>query len=189
MKSALHIAVQSIEPSGLSFKTEERPEAFPVISELIAAGECRFTGPVRIVGRADRIQDLIEVKGTVRADIQFSCSRCLNDFETILSENFSVTFRQESSQAENVQQPAEKELTAEELGLIHFRGELIDLHESIQEQLVLMLPQRPLCSESCKGLCAQCGANLNQGDCGCRRSVRDDRLAILKNFKLNTDKD
>lgn len=188
MKSPLRIAIQSIEPSGLSFETEERPETFPVIADLIAAGECRFTGPVRIAGRADRARELIDVNATVRADIRLSCSRCLNDFQTVLSENFSVTFSQERPQPDNVPEPVEKELTADEFGLIRFRGEFIDLHESIQEQIVMMLPQRPLCSESCRGLCAQCGADLNQGECDCRQPVLDDRLAILKNFKVNTGK-
>jgi uncharacterized protein len=129
------------------------------------------------------------VSGTVRAGVRFSCSRCLKNFETVLSENFSVTFHQERLPSDRDSEPLEKELTADDVGLIHFRGETIDLHESVQEQIVMMLPQRPLCNESCKGLCAQCGADLNQGDCGCREPVFDDRLSILKNFKVNTDKD
>jgi len=183
MKSSLSIPIQPIEPSGLSFETDEKPEVFPVIAELVNAGECRFTGPVHIEGKAERTQDLITVTGTVRIEVRLSCSRCLKDFGTSLSETFSLTFSQKVPLAE----PVEKELTADEIGLIRFQGEQIDLHESIQEHIIMMLPQRPLCSESCKGLCPQCGADLNQAECGCWQPVLDDRLAILKNLKLNAD--
>ena len=187
MTSSLCIPIQSMEPSGLSFQSEENPESFPVIAELVKTDECRFISPIRITGRADRIQDLIEVSGTIETRIRLSCSRCLADFETTLSERYSLTFRWETSEADKTVEPAEKELTADEFGLIRFRGEQIDLRESIQEQIVMMLPQRPLCSESCKGLCPQCGADLNQGECDCLQPVLDDRLAILKNFKVKTD--
>ncbi len=187
MTSSLSIPIQSMEPSGLSFESEENPESFPVIAELVKTGECRFTAPIRIAGRADRIQDLIEVSGTVETNVRLSCSRCLADFETTLSESFTLTFRPSTPESAKVVEPAEKELTADESGLIRFRGEQIDLRESIQEHIVMMLPQRPLCSESCKGLCPQCGADLNQGECNCRQPVLDDRLAILKNFKVKTD--
>lgn len=189
MKSSLYLAVQSIEPSGLSFETEEKPEIFPVVAELIHTGECRFTDSIRIAGTAHRIQDLFKVTGTVRTGIRLSCSRCLNDVEASLSEKFSLTFSREVPQADPVAEPSEKELTVDEFGLIYFSGEQIDLHESIQEQIVMMLPQRPLCSESCKGLCPHCGADLNRGECGCRQPVLDDRLAILKNLIIKTDDD
>jgi uncharacterized protein len=43
---------------------------------------------------------------------------------------------------------------------------------------------RPLCKEDCKGLCPECGVNLNKGDCGCRSGPLDLRLAGLKNLKI-----
>lgn len=184
MTSSIILSIQALEPFGHSFESEERPEAFPVIAELAETGECRFIGPIRIAGRAHRTEDLIAVTGTVRIDIRLSCSRCLKDFEMSLSEDFSVTFSRQIPRPDGTPQPAEKELTADDFGLVHFQGEQIDLRESIQEQVVMMLPQRPLCSESCKGLCPQCGKDLNRGRCDCRQPVPDDRLAVLKNFKV-----
>jgi len=189
LKDSLIIPVQTIEQTRLSLACEEKPEAFPVFAELIRNGELVFTGPVTIAAKVDRVQDLIKAAGTVKTSLRIMCSRCLNEFEATMSDEFSFTFSKEIPKKDGTADTGEKELTAGEIGLIHFPGEHIDLHESIQEQVVMTLPQRPLCSESCKGLCPQCGKNLNQGDCDCRQPVLDDRLAVLKSFKVKTDDD
>jgi uncharacterized protein len=48
---------------------------------------------------------------------------------------------------------------------------------------VLAVPFAPLCAETCKGLCPQCGIDLNTGTCSCEAPV-DPRLAALKGLKL-----
>ena len=50
----------------------------------------------------------------------------------------------------------------------------------MREQFYLALPMKPLCREDCKGLCAQCGTNLNTGTCDCAPVWEDPRLAALK---------
>ena len=59
----------------------------------------------------------------------------------------------------------------------------IDLGHLVMEQLHLALPMKPLCSETCKGLCPQCGTNLNTGSCNCDPRWEDPRLAALKALK------
>ncbi len=54
------------------------------------------------------------------------------------------------------------------------------LAELATADILLELPTSVLCVESCKGLCPVCGANLNEGDCGCDRSQRDPRLDKLR---------
>ena len=46
-------------------------------------------------------------------------------------------------------------------------GSVIDLTDDIREDILITFPQSCLCSEDCRGLCPVCGANLNEGDCGC----------------------
>lgn len=53
-----------------------------------------------------------------------------------------------------------------------------ELDELIREDILLSLPSRFLCSESCKGVCPYCGANLNIDSCGCSAPT-DPRLAVL----------
>ena len=55
----------------------------------------------------------------------------------------------------------------------------------LREQFVLAVPYAPLCSETCKGLCPQCGIDLNSHTCACQKPI-DPRLAALKGLKLPT---
>jgi uncharacterized protein len=66
-----------------------------------------------------------------------------------------------------------------------FDGKTIDLDPIVREQVLLALPMNAVCREDCKGLCAQCGQNLNEKQCGCEKKVIDPRLAPLMNIKLN----
>jgi uncharacterized protein len=65
-----------------------------------------------------------------------------------------------------------------------YTGKVIDLDPIVREQILLELPEYPVCDEQCKGLCPVCGANLNDRECGCDRHVPDPRWAGLKNVKL-----
>ena len=62
----------------------------------------------------------------------------------------------------------------------YYRNDAIDLNELLREQFYLALPMKPLCGEACRGLCAQCGTNLNAGTCDCQPVWDDPRLSVLK---------
>ena len=72
--------------------------------------------------------------------------------------------------------PARRRPTDEELYPI--TDDDIDLGPLVRDAIVLELPMAPLCREDCAGLCPQCGANRNEGDCGCV-APRDPRWANL----------
>jgi DUF177 domain-containing protein len=55
----------------------------------------------------------------------------------------------------------------------------LDLAPMVREEVLLAIPDGPLCRPDCAGLCAMCGADLNAGPCGCDREVRDERWAVL----------
>ncbi|MCK4236882.1 MAG: DUF177 domain-containing protein, partial [Candidatus Krumholzibacteria bacterium] len=55
-----------------------------------------------------------------------------------------------------------------------------DIFPRVREAVILELPMKFLCSENCKGLCSRCGANLNEGDCGCNLRSGDSRWDVLK---------
>lgn len=75
------------------------------------------------------------------------------------------------------------ELVVEDLDLYGYEGEKLDLEPLLREQLLLAVPFAPLCSETCKGLCSQCGADLNREPCSCE-PILDPRLAALREIKL-----
>ncbi len=58
----------------------------------------------------------------------------------------------------------------------------LDLYELCYTEIVLAMPNKHLCKEDCKGICQECGKNLNDGPCGCATNTGDPRLAALSKF-------
>ncbi len=58
----------------------------------------------------------------------------------------------------------------------------INATSALREQVLLSIPMRPLCRPDCKGLCDQCGQDLNEGPCQCSRQDSDPRLAVLRSL-------
>ena len=59
-----------------------------------------------------------------------------------------------------------------------------ELDPLVREDIFLTLPSKILCKEDCKGVCQFCGANLNEGQCSCKKPV-DPRLEALKQLLDN----
>jgi uncharacterized protein len=66
----------------------------------------------------------------------------------------------------------------------YYTGEVVNLENILREQVLLTLPLKPLCSETCQGICPRCGADLNRETCQCSEEESDSPFAILKNIKL-----
>jgi len=122
------------------------------------------------------------VRGDLRGWMEVACSRCVGPVRVEVDEALVVTYvRADAVPAEDMD---DVEVTADDSDLYTFEDDVIDLEPLLREQLVLALPYAPLCSEDCKGLCSQCGADLNHTTCNCNRQVRDPRLAALETVKL-----
>jgi len=180
----MFIRIEQIKEEGLALDFEEKPEVFPVLSEMIHQGECEFTAPIKIALRAIRIDDMIEFRGEIDTLVRLPCGRCLEEYETPLKSRFDLTYGHQIPGIQEDEELDEVEISAEEMGLIYFEGETINLQDGIQEQIIMAFPIRALCKENCKGLCSNCGKDLNQGDCGCHQQPSDSRFAALKNLKL-----
>lgn len=164
---------------------EAQAEAFPVLKDMMKSNACAFLTPIKTRLRAYRINDIVEVEGNFESTVKLTCSRCLSEFETTLASRFTLTYMQENPDHLHILPDKELELTPEDIGLIPFRGEEINLMEGIQEQVVIAFPLKPLCSEKCKGLCSTCGAILNEAGCGCDTSTSNTNFSVLKNLKLD----
>lgn len=179
----MHIQIERITAEGLDLQFEKKPENFPVLSEMVSRGECEFLAPIKTSLRAVRIADRVEIEGDVRTSVALSCGRCLKVFEAALSSHFALTYTPRIEEVATVAGVDEVELRPEEINRIYFQGDQIDLQETIQEQVIMAFPIRALCSETCRGLCPQCGADLNLGDCSCSQQLSDSKFAVLKNFR------
>ncbi len=110
------------------------------------------------------------------------CSRCLTSFGMALKARFTVIYRRDVSIPSADE--AETELDEQALVSATYSGDNIDLSPEIGEQLAMELPLKPLCSEGCRGLCQTCGADLNQGQCGCDSRDFSLTFSALKDFKV-----
>jgi len=178
------ISVDEIQEAGLILDLEEPLATFPVLAEVAESDFCRFVGPVTVQVRAFQAHEMVEVEGQASVQVILTCSRCLKDFESSLSAQFALTYCRQLPEIEVEDDEEGTELSAEDMGLILFDGQEIDLTEGVQEQLVMALPFRPVCDEGCKGLCPQCGADLNVAPCDCRPQDFNLKMAALKDFKV-----
>jgi uncharacterized protein len=185
MKEAgMRLRTEDLMEGAFAFQFEEKHTAMPVLVEMVADGECEILTPIRVKGNALQVQQMIEISGAVELRARLTCSRCLNPFEIGLRNTFALNFTRTPPAMETAPGPKEVEMRPEMVGLVVFEGDEIDLRDAVQEQVVLALPQKPLCSENCRGLCPVCGFELNQGDCGCRPAAVNSGFAVLKNLKL-----
>ncbi len=177
----MKIRVEEIKLKPVIISGEEPVGDYPALTNVTDSGECEFVAPVKIELTAAREYDHIRVDGRVETTARLRCSRCLNVFETRITSSFSIFYNKNSG----VPLDDELELREEDLATISFQGEYIDFTNEIEDQLIMELPYKPLCTEECKGLCGTCGANLNEGDCGCERGGPDFRFGALKDYKIS----
>jgi len=181
----MRVNVDRIPDEGLTLQADEPTDRFPALKDAVQEGAVRFDSPLRMEIQVRRVARFVEASGQLRTSVHLSCSRCLGEFSRSLTIPFEATYSEETPAAEGSRKDAEIELTAEAIDLFPFHGREIDLREAVQEAVLLALPIRPLCREDCGGLCPRCGADLNQGACGCTENVVDPRFAALKGLKLD----
>ena len=115
-----------------------------------------------------RTDQHILVEGTLKSALSAECVRCLDSFHLPLQVRIEELFA--LTAAPHVADP---------LYAVEPDG-TIELTLPLREQVLLAQPIKPICQPDCKGLCNQCGKNLNEGPCECNDESIDPRLAALK---------
>ena len=143
----------------------EKDEDYALITE--------FGGPVVIKGKATNVDGAIKVEADGEIEVFMSCDRCVKDvkedIDFILDEVFVASG--------NAQEGDET-----------YSGSVIDLTGAVKKSILSSLPMKVLCSEDCKGLCPQCGKDLNTGECGCKTEHIDPRFESLRSlFKVDEE--
>jgi uncharacterized protein len=136
-------------------------------------------GPIQVSLSYYRAGTEIFVDGALDASTTAACSRCAEEFNQAGHRRFRYVLTPKVMNDDN-----EFALRAEDLELSFYQGEEIDLSPLVREQVLLALAERPLCREECRGLCPQCGVNLNEKECGCSTKAPDPRFALLRNLKV-----
>jgi uncharacterized protein len=131
----------------------------------------------RIVAALDSVDGGIEVSGVLSAPWTGECRRCLKPLSGELRCEVREVYRQR----------AEGELPDEDEETYPLVGEQLDLQPLVRDALLLELPIAPLCREDCQGLCSRCGADLNDGPCGCEEIAGDPRWGVLDDLRRTED--
>lgn len=178
----MKIAVDHIKDVPLTIHIDEPVDAFPLLVSMQEDNTCRITGRIQGDLIATREYENIRVFGRLAAPLALSCSRCLADISTYVDTSFTIFFRKEAALAAS----AEDELELGEMDLLSstYTGDEIDLAHEIEEQIAMEIPVKPLCSESCKGLCHECGTDLNTSSCSCSKETVSLAFSALKDFKV-----
>lgn len=159
-----------------------------------------------------KVDEVIVITGHVDTFLRLLCSRCGNTFHYGCSPQFTSLFCNDPVMAGIAHLPSsdtdsrvkgkpvgqsqgfarhahdfESDQASDEgkdIDIAYLSNDYIELGDILTEQLQLQVPFRPLCQESCKGVCFQCGTDLNLGRCACSKLKTLNPFSKLKDLKL-----
>ena len=137
-------------------------------------GEFPLKKPVSIRGTVTNKASLVRLEASVNFEYEAPCDRCGDTAVKIYNVPIERVLVGELENDENDE-------------IILVEDYKLDLYELVYTEVVLAMPNKHLCREDCKGICQECGKNLNDGPCGCATKTGDPRLAALR--KLLEDND
>ena len=130
-------------------------------------GKTGFVPPVEADITVRNRAGLVEFEADVSFTYRFECDRCAKAADRSYAYKFRhiiVEKLSDESGDDHIEAPDYK----------------LDTDALLRDDVLLELPSKFLCKESCKGLCPKCGKNLNEGSCTCNTRETDPRLAVLK---------
>lgn len=108
-----------------------------------------YQGKVSVEATALKDAGIVKVGVVLKSSLSLTCSRCFKEFLKPLTSAFELIYPCDLTQR------------------------IIELADDIREELMLTYPQKLLCKEDCKGLCARCGADLNEEKCHCKEEIEN----------------
>ena len=191
----MRVKIEEIRDQGLQLNESLGLEQ---LGTTLEGSGFRATEPLAVSAHLRRVSGGVLLNAKFTEHVETVCKRCLAETTLSLPVAFTINLVPKSlARGEDVldeseleekdrQQGAESggsfalDKTDEEV----FDGKVIDLEPIVREQLLLALPMNAVCREDCKGLCGQCGQNLNEKQCDCQEQRVDPRFAALKGLKL-----
>lgn len=130
------------------------------------------------------------VRGTLEGEVVLPCSRCAEDSVAAIKARFEdfesmPGLGNDEVEGEEIAAAGEMEDSTDGRIVFEHNSPMLDLAAICWEELMLAVPVIPLCRNDCKGLCAGCGVNLNEGMCACTEEEGDPRMAALRGLTLH----
>ncbi|MBS5937711.1 DUF177 domain-containing protein [Clostridium sartagoforme] len=127
-----------------------------------------------VVGNITSIGDVLTLRASIKTKLDLKCSRCLEAFI------YPIDIEIEERFTNNNELQNDEEI-------IFVDGNILDITEIVENVIISTLPIKRLCTDNCRGLCYQCGKNLNEGSCNCNTNDVDLRLAKLQELFGNKE--
>jgi len=178
----MFLDIKELELHPLDFEEEFQPDVIDL------GGEARQRTPLKTSGHAEVVEEHhgkheiitdIRLRGRLSTGLELQCARCLEPVNQDVVRYFELLYRPLGADAGR----DELSVTDAEAEIGYYQGNGILLEDVLREQVLLALPLKVTCREDCKGLCPQCGANLNEKRCSCAEPVEDPRWSGLKDLR------
>lgn len=175
------LKIDDIPEEGITLSWREEPLTLSAYLKSLSHIDFSFEESLQSEANLRKAGQTILIKGHIQTLLRLQCVRCLTDFLYPINASFDLSLHP----LRGILFSEEKELSNEEMGLDFFEGGEIHLSEIACEQVFLEIPIKPLCMETCKGLCPVCGRNLNLSSCGCLQEEWNSPFSALQKLKLN----
>ena len=178
----MFLDINQLELHPLEFQEEFQPNVIDL------GEEARQLTPLKTSGRAEVVEEHhgkhvvvkdLRLRGRLSVGLELPCARCLDPVQQEVEREFELLYRPLGVDAGR----DEISVTDAEAEIGYYQGDGILLEDALREQVLLALPLKVTCRADCRGLCPQCGKNLNQEQCSCSAPVEDPRWAALKDIR------
>jgi len=178
---SLIINIQNLPEEGINLREELDRSWLANIPEYCCVNDQAYVKDnIKISGHLVKEGNNLRLRGKVELVIKTLCSRCGKDVDYNVDSRFDLVLMPRKDEAVKM----ERELTPEDLDRLYYTGVEVDLTPYFHEQIALEIPMQFLCCPECKGVCPNCGANLNTESCRCLEQKADPRLAVLRQLKI-----
>ena len=178
----MFISLQELEVRKVEFSQQLAPGTIDLGGELRQSGLLTTKGRAELLkehrGGKNTVED-IRVLGDFSTEIEARCARCVEPVPTRIGGDFDLLYRPLGVDAGR----DERSISEAETEIGYYSGKGIELDDVLREQILLALPAKIVCAESCRGLCPKCGKNLNVETCACEEDSPDPRWAALADLK------
>lgn len=170
-------------------------ETLEVETDSLGSPDIVDLGPIETNGALSFAEPNYRLRGALRYQRTLSCYRCLGEISGDVDGDFEYSIERRrpprdeeddggSDEDGSSGKPGgEIELVQADLEVVIVESDHLDSGFFVREQILLQVPMKPLCRPECKGLCGQCGTDLNVSACVCKSSAADPRWAGLESIK------
>jgi len=183
----MFIKIKDLELRKLEFDEAIQPGTIDLGEDIRQIRTLKANGRAELLrenrGGRDIVED-IRLVGRFSTEIETHCARCLEAVHNSVAEDFDLVYRPQGVDARG----DEASINQAETEIGYYQGEGLLLEDVLKEQILLALPVRQICNAACKGLCPQCGTNLNTGGCDCVNTMSDPRWSALEDIRKKLER-